>query len=94
MLGDPFGTIVEPVVQGMREAEVVLCAVTVVGAGVLRETWLGQRVTASDWLTWMAGTALSAIAVFAVALILGLPASARTAVLKRYLSMGRAFRAR
>ncbi|MDQ4080350.1 MAG: oligosaccharide flippase family protein [Gemmatimonadota bacterium] len=56
--------------------------------------WFGQRVTASGWLTWIAGTALSAATVFGVALVLGLPASARRAVLRRYLSMGRAFRAR
>jgi hypothetical protein len=54
--------------------------------------WLGQRVVAGDWFEWIAGTAVTVSVAFAVAMTLGLPASDRRAVFKRYLSMGRAFR--
>jgi hypothetical protein len=56
--------------------------------------WLGQRVSADDWLTWAAGAALSAAATLVLALLLGLSASGRRRVLERYRSMGGAFRGR
>jgi O-antigen/teichoic acid export membrane protein len=55
--------------------------------------WLGQRVTAPHWLEWAAASAVTAAVVFGLALVLGLPAHVRHAVVRRTRSMGRAFRA-
>jgi O-antigen/teichoic acid export membrane protein len=54
--------------------------------------WLGQRVVARDWLEWLGATVLTVGVAFGVAIAVGLGATERRAVFKRYLSMGRAFR--
>ena len=54
--------------------------------------WLGQRVVVGTWFEWLGATAVTAGVAFGVALVIGLPATSRRSVLKRYLTMGRAFR--
>jgi len=46
-------------------------------------TWLGQRVTASTWVLWGAGVALTALLLPALAWAVGLDAAGRHAVLER-----------
>ena len=55
--------------------------------------WLGQRVTAQNWLEWTAASAVTGAMVCALALVLGLPANVRQAIVRRTLATGRAFRA-
>jgi O-antigen/teichoic acid export membrane protein len=55
--------------------------------------WVGERVTAENWLEWAAASGLTAALVLGVALVLGLSANERQAVVRRALAMGRSFRA-
>jgi O-antigen/teichoic acid export membrane protein len=67
--------------------QLIVMAVLFAGAA-----WLGERVVVGGWLEWLGATTLTVGMAFGVALMVGLPATARRAALKRYLAMGRAFR--
>ena len=54
-------------------------------------TYLSQHLIAHNWLTWLAAVAVTLALTFTVALLLGLPASLRTAVAERVLQMARRF---
>jgi hypothetical protein len=74
------------IVSGVRRAVVMACLFA--GAA-----WLGQRIVASDWFTWVGGAALTFAVALAVALVAGLTADTRRVVVQRGLAMGRTFRA-
>jgi hypothetical protein len=54
-------------------------------------TYLSRHLIANNWLTWLAAVAVTLALTFTIALVLGLPASLRTAVAERVLQMARRF---
>jgi O-antigen/teichoic acid export membrane protein len=62
---------------------------TVMSLLFIGSTHLGQQVLVQHWLTWLVAVVATLILAFTVALVLGLPASLRTAVTERILQMTR-----
>ncbi len=74
------------VLHGARRAVVMIGMLTAAA-------WLGQRMVAEDWLTWIGGAAATVILALAVAIAAGLTGETRRAVIGRGLAMARTFRA-